>query len=83
MVSSAGVKPEGPVPGCAAEDMAVPLAVKDLRPLRGAFAVFDREPPARHRQNGAACQGGLPQHAPRRPQAPKRPCGASRPIGRN
>jgi len=65
------LKPEGPVPGCAAEDMAVPLAFKDLRPLRGAFAVFDREPPARHRQNGAACQGGLPQHAPRRPQAPK------------
>jgi hypothetical protein len=25
-------------PGCAAEGMAVPLAVKDLRPLRGAFA---------------------------------------------
>jgi hypothetical protein len=37
-------------PGCAAKGMAVPLAVKDLRPLRGAFGVLDREPPARHRQ---------------------------------
>jgi hypothetical protein len=37
-------------PGCAAEGMAVPLAVKDLRPLRGACGVLDREPPARHRQ---------------------------------
>ena len=37
-------------PGCAAEGMAVPLAVKDLRPLRGAFGVLDREPPARHQQ---------------------------------
>jgi SAM-dependent methyltransferase len=30
--------------------MAVPLAVKDLRPLRGAYGVLDREPLARHRQ---------------------------------
>ena len=37
-------------PGYAAEGMAVPLAVKDLRPLRGAFGVLDREPLARHRQ---------------------------------
>jgi hypothetical protein len=35
-------------PGCAAEGMAVPLAVKELRPLRGAFGVLDREPLARH-----------------------------------
>jgi hypothetical protein len=28
----------------------VPLTVKELRPLRGAFGVLDREPPARHRQ---------------------------------
>jgi hypothetical protein len=38
------------VPGCAAERMAVPLAVKDLRPLRGAFGVLDCKPLARHRQ---------------------------------
>ena len=44
-------------PGCAAEGMAVPLAVKELRPLRGAFGVLDREPLARHRQNGGAGQG--------------------------
>lgn len=44
------------MPGCAAEVMTVPLAVKDLRPLRGAFGVLDREPPARHRQNGGAGQ---------------------------
>src|SRR5271166_283502 len=30
--------------------MTVPLAVKELRPLRGAFGVLDREPLARHRQ---------------------------------
>jgi hypothetical protein len=41
-------------PGCAAEGMAVPLAVKELRPLRGAFGVLDREPLARHRQKGPA-----------------------------
>jgi hypothetical protein len=41
-------------PRCAAEGMAVPLAVKDLRPLRGAFGVLDREPLARHRQMGGA-----------------------------
>jgi hypothetical protein len=28
----------------------VPLAVKELRPLRGAFGVLDGEPLARHRQ---------------------------------
>ena len=44
----------GLVPGCAAEGMAVPLAVKELRPLRGACGVLDREPPARHRQKGPA-----------------------------
>src|SRR5215472_14299453 len=36
--------------------MAVPLAVKELRPLRGAFGVLDSEPPARQRQNGGAGQ---------------------------
>ena len=41
-------------PGCAAEGMTVPLTVKELRPLRGAFGVLDREPPARHRQKGPA-----------------------------
>src|SRR5215475_3089893 len=58
-------------PGCAAEGMAVPLAVKELRPLRGAFGVLDREPPARHRQKGrqARC---LPQQTPRSPL--QRPC---------
>src|SRR5215472_13545211 len=46
--------------------MAVPLAVKDLRPLRGAFGVLDREPLARHRQmEGQAWS--LPQQAPRSP----------------
>jgi hypothetical protein len=44
-------------PGCAAEGMAVPLAVKELRPLRGAFGVLDREPLARHRQKGPAGKG--------------------------
>src|SRR5262245_23398458 len=34
--------------------MAVLLPVKELRPLRGAFGVLDREPPARPRQNGGA-----------------------------
>ena len=53
-------------PGCAAEGMAVPLAVKELRPLRGAFGVLDREPPARHRQNGGAGRS-LPQETPRSP----------------
>jgi hypothetical protein len=43
-------------PGCAAEGMTVPLAVKDLRPLRGAFGVLDREPLARHRQMEGAGQ---------------------------
>ena len=38
------------MPGCVAEVMTVPLAVKELRPLRGAFGVLDREPLARHRQ---------------------------------
>jgi hypothetical protein len=52
LVSTAGITDAGGrgVPGCAAEVMAVPLAVKDLRPLRGAFGVLDREPLARHRQ---------------------------------
>jgi hypothetical protein len=40
--------------GCAAEGMAVLLAVKDHRPLRGACGVLDREPLARHRQKGPA-----------------------------
>jgi hypothetical protein len=35
----------------------VPLAVKELRPLRGAFGVLDREPLARHRQKGPAGKG--------------------------
>jgi hypothetical protein len=43
--------------GCATEGMAVPLAVKELRPLRGASGVLDREPPARHRQKGPAGKG--------------------------
>jgi hypothetical protein len=55
-------------PGCAAEAMAVPLAVKDLRPLRGAFGVFDCEPLARHRQIEGQARG-LPQVAPRSPPA--------------
>jgi hypothetical protein len=38
------------MPGCAAEGMAVPLAVKELRPLRGAFGVLDCESLARLRQ---------------------------------
>jgi hypothetical protein len=49
------------VPGCAAEVMTVPLAVKDLRPLRGAFGVLDCEPLARHRQmegQAGACLSG-------------------------
>ena len=53
-------------PGCAAEGMAVPLAVKDLRPLRGAFGVLDREPLARHRQMEGQARG-LPQGSPRSP----------------
>jgi hypothetical protein len=44
------------VPGCAAEGMAVPLVVKELRPLRGAFGVLDREPPARHRRKKLQAQ---------------------------
>ncbi len=35
----------------------MPLAVKDLRPLRGAFGVLDREPPARHRQMEGQAKG--------------------------
>ena len=58
----------GLVLGCAAEGMAVPLAVKELRPLRGAFGVLDREPPARHRQQGPAGKKRLPQGTPRSPQ---------------
>jgi hypothetical protein len=58
----------GLVLGCAAEGMAVPLAVKELRPLRGAFGVLDREPSARHRQQGPAGKKRLPQGTPRSPQ---------------
>ena len=49
---TAGLKDQGRAlaPGCAAEGMAVPLAVKDLRPPGGAFGVLDCEPLARHRQ---------------------------------
>ena len=36
--------------GLRGEGMAAPLAVKELRPLRGAFGVLDREPLARQRQ---------------------------------
>jgi hypothetical protein len=54
------------VPGCAAEGMAVPLAVKDLRPLRGAFGVLDRKPLARHRQIEGQARS-LPQPTPRSP----------------
>lgn len=54
------------VPGYAAEGMAVPLAVKDLRPQRGAFGVLDRESPARHRQKRGAGRS-LPQQTPRNP----------------
>jgi hypothetical protein len=42
----------------------VPLAVKDLRPLRGACGVLDREPLARHRQEEGQARG-LPQQTPR------------------
>ncbi len=68
LVWPAGVKDDGWcwVPGCAAEGMAVPLAVKDLRPLRGAFGVLDREPLARHRQMEGQARG-LPQETPRSP----------------
>jgi len=55
-----------PGPGCAAEGMTVPLAVKELRPLRGAFGVLDREPLARHRQIEGQARG-LPQQSPRSP----------------
>ena len=44
----------------------MPLAVKDLRPLRGAFGVLDHEPLARHRQNGGAGRS-LPQPAAAQP----------------
>jgi hypothetical protein len=55
-------------PGCAAEDVAAPLAVKELRPLRGAFGVLDREPPARHRQNGTGRPGACLSPMPRSPR---------------
>jgi len=54
------------VPGCAAQGMAVPLADKELRPLRGAFGVLDREPLARHRQMEGQARS-LPQPTPRSP----------------
>ena len=68
VVSAAGVKDDGGCWGRAARlrGMAVPLTVKDLRPLRGAFGVLDREPRARHRQNGGAGRS-LPQQTPRSP----------------
>jgi hypothetical protein len=64
-----GVKTSGAparVAGCAAEIMTVPLAVKDLLPLRGPFGVLDREPLARHRADGGAGRS-LPQRTPRSP----------------
>jgi hypothetical protein len=47
----------------------VPLAVKELRPLRSAFGVLDREPPARHRQVEGQARG-LPQQPSRSPAEP-------------
>ncbi len=51
----------------AAEGMAVPLTVKDLRPLRGSVGVLDREPPARpgrrSGRQGARLKGGAARPA--------------------
>jgi hypothetical protein len=59
------------VPGCAAEGMAAPLAIKDLRPLRGAFGVLDREPPARPRQKEGQA-ASLPQRDAAQPSTAPR-----------